>query len=561
MAKRSNIAWRGVLSAVLAGTIMLLSGCSMGKTSLYENAPSDYSIVYDVDGAQFAIPGRFISAATAVTEIREDSDFDAAWTYLYKNGEDQYMLFSMDQIVIACAKNTHFDFDEDEDKTAALDNSSIMGIWTSAVKKNLDYTDSGDASSEYKIIANTTAEVALTTNLFGDFVGKLSSIKSGDTEWSLFAGVPGDSMNDIPKEQLSVINSIAKSLTTGNADTEEITYEYSAGKADTENEEAQESSEAASSVETKEDTESKDAAADTESSEKADTGADETSKNESDDNDTEGDVKDPAAEDQKENPDEESDESSSAPESEGGEEPAGEKSSRGESKAPEDGNLPGRDESTDGPADDDENDAADTAGSVADNKDADESGDETDQAIEEDTGSKKETSSKTITVSNQKKEEADKITGAKASSVYSLLSAGEKGSLDAYSDTNREEEKAAVTLVKTCQGSDAESLITKYAGSHDSAPVGTQWTVAVYKADFTGLDDEPYIDVKFLGVDGEKLRHAGITYPSRTYDMDEDEDGNMMVYYAVPYNCAEYVLSFGEGSISNDRSAAYYLVK
>ena len=63
----------------------------------------------------------------------------------------------------------------------------------------------GKKNDYYKIISNVTAEVVITSELYGDYSGKLATIESGDEEWSLFVGVVAPSTGAMSKEQAAMV--------------------------------------------------------------------------------------------------------------------------------------------------------------------------------------------------------------------------------------------------------------------------------------------------------------------------------------------------------------------
>ena len=84
--------------------------------------------------------------------------------------------------------------------------------------------------------------------------------------------------------------------------------------------------------------------------------------------------------------------------------------------------------------------------------------------------------------------------------------------------------------------------------------------MATYDVDYKGNAERPSVNSKLYGLNGKKLYLNGIGYSTRTYDMNyKAEDGkNMMIYYALPINCKDYVLAFGDGNVDNLYQAAYY---
>ena len=70
-----------------------------------------------------------------------------------------------------------------------------------------------------------------------------------------------------------------------------------------------------------------------------------------------------------------------------------------------------------------------------------------------------------------------------------------------------------------------------------------------YSVDFTGSGiSNGYVNVRFTGLDGEKLYYKGIGYSKRTYDINNNvqTDGTLssghIAYYPVPNGCTDYML-------------------
>lgn len=74
------------------------------------------------------MPENFLSDATAVTSISQDSDYEAAETYLYKNGDSCYMLFNMKSVIVAVSTDTSYNLSESDDVDGSITNSTLNGI-------------------------------------------------------------------------------------------------------------------------------------------------------------------------------------------------------------------------------------------------------------------------------------------------------------------------------------------------------------------------------------------------------------------------------------------------
>ena len=414
----------------------------------------------------------------------------------YTELKDSYILFSITQMVIAVQKGTHFNFANTNDKDACLDQSSVMGIWTSKIDKKLKYDDY-NKKGIYKIIATVDAEVVITTDIYDNFVGQLATIQSGTDEWSLFVGVPGMSYeDDVTKDEKATIEAVAKSFMPYTNPNPEPTYAVIAG--------------------------------------------DETLPNNGEDflNSTE-----PSTEEMSEG---ETTESEPETEQEGSAVETSETSAESSEISTDSSEIPA--ESSEIPEETSE--------------------------TEEETAAQRETRPANgemvgLTLNNQRKAIISKD-GIIDSSVFSFLDIGQTGSINAIEDGTGNTLEMAAKLRKVYKGTEAIQMIQDFCASgkagyeYTDPPVGTLWQVA--ESDlfiFNELEEMPYVDSRIVGVDGNLLKHAGITYTSRTYDMNwkaTDDFKGYMFYYAVPANCHEYVLSIGAGKNKNGYKSAYYLI-
>lgn len=206
--------------------MLLTTGCG---SSLYEKQPANYTYVTSVKGASFSMPENFLEAATAITNINKDMDYSNS-VYLYKNGETTYLLFDIDTAVIAVENKTTFDFLNTDNVVESLENNSLDGIWFNPEGKKLDYS-AENKGGEYKLIATVGADVSITTDTYGSFVGKMAYIQTENYECTMFVGYSGEKYDDLPKEKKDIIDHITKSLTLS-GDTE---YYTAATPKDTEN--------------------------------------------------------------------------------------------------------------------------------------------------------------------------------------------------------------------------------------------------------------------------------------------------------------------------------------
>lgn len=490
---------------VLAGCLCvvmvagLLTGCG-GSSSSY----SGYKEHTEVEGVTFSIPSSFTDSATSVSEISSNGDFKSDVTYEFKNGTDTYLLFNMEGIIVIVRKGTDFGFFDTDDKQSCLKNSSILSVQLTLPEraKKFDYEDV-TSDNVYRLIGTVKAEAVITRNVYGDFIGKVSSICIGNDEWTLFAGVPGTRYNRITKDQQKVIEAIAESFkpvtTTNDGATTESTEESSnTGSTTTVISGGSSKNYISSSASTEATAEGQ------ETGETSDTSSSQT------------------ASSQAENSSEEPVAASSV-----------------------------------------------SAGTVEEQKpeeSATETSEENEEAKSDDTDQGDSDPENGIHMSNQK--EATVVGDAKLSDIYSMLSIGDKGKAQVISDEAGEVITVAVTLNKVVTGQEAIDTIKEYCTSgksgysYEQPPTGTQWALAVYDIDYEGNSERPSVNAKIRGLNGDKLYVNGIGYSSRTYDMNyQASDGkNFMVYFAVPINCKEYALVFGDGSTDNLYQAAYFRI-
>lgn len=197
--------------------IIILVGCGKinSTSSIYAAAGEGYTDIVSIDNLLFSIPLYISNAATAVTQITDEMDYYSNNAYSYKDGSSTYILFCMDELVVIASKGTTFGFSQTISKEECLNNSPLINTWFKKDRKKFSYIE-GQNSNYYKIIADVSAEVAITTELYGDFIGKLAVIETPDEEWGLFAGVASESFDSLSQQQSAFINSIAKSMTLYN---------------------------------------------------------------------------------------------------------------------------------------------------------------------------------------------------------------------------------------------------------------------------------------------------------------------------------------------------------
>jgi len=192
--------------------LFCITGCTK-KTDTDDKTKvlNDTSTIDDVDGICFTLPTYVSTKATAITQISDDMDYDTNVIYSYKNGKDTYILFCMDELIVIAVKGTSFSFSSATNKEEALSKSNLLNTWFSKSEKKFNYKEKSSESS-YKIIADVTAEVVITSQLYGDYSGKLAVIESEDTEWSLFVGAVAPTVDKLSKQQDSLLTTIIDSF-------------------------------------------------------------------------------------------------------------------------------------------------------------------------------------------------------------------------------------------------------------------------------------------------------------------------------------------------------------
>lgn len=159
----------------------------------------------------------------------------------------------------------------------------------------------------------------------------------------------------------------------------------------------------------------------------------------------------------------------------------------------------------------------------------------------------------------------------KQSTAFTPLKVGEWG-VGSVMKADYSMDFTAVYIDNIYTGEDATKLIKDNSGRKTTPKEGTSFVVVEYTTDVSSK--EGYLDIRFCGVDGEKLVQRGISYTQRTYDMldgeKESKDAHNLTtytkryaYYEVPTGCKEYLLSFGYRipGLEDQLEAANYLIK
>lgn len=191
-------------------TIVTVISCTGCGNSLYENHKENYTKVTSVDGVTFDMPENFLAQATAITNISKDEDYSAN-TYLYKDGENTYLLFNIGQVVVAVENQTGYRLKDATSVESAIKNNSLDGIWFDKIGKELSY-DEENKNDVYKLIATVKGDVSVTTEVYGVFTGKFAYVSTNDYECSMFVGIRGEDYDSLDSNAKSIVEHITKSL-------------------------------------------------------------------------------------------------------------------------------------------------------------------------------------------------------------------------------------------------------------------------------------------------------------------------------------------------------------
>ncbi len=546
-----------VMTAVLSAG-MILGGCSKSTNGgdMIIQRPEGYKDITDVNEIAFSVPSYFSSQATAITKVDQDSELDPNTLYMYSDGGQSFLLFCMNQVMIAVQRDTGFNFQNAEDKSSALSNSGILNIWMKREgKKDFDYQDVTDGSS-YKIIGTVTAEAVITTDLFGDYVGKMSVISNGENEWGLFVGVPGSKYDELDKSKKEIITNIVKSLRPGTAEPEKETeYAVQIGTSGEEKPDAPEDIDVAQ--------------ADTSSEyarevEIVDVGEGEN--NSSSEGSFEA-VTEISADVPEETQEEISEETKAAEK----EEPAA-----GEAKeAPEENleveivEVPAEEHATEEtsaeePVEETPREKVD--GSQEDTEEQEPSEEiiaEAEVKEEPKEQEKAKPKQNIIVLDNQKKQKSD-VNNAYYSDIYSMVNIGDTGKLDVKTG-NASLMECRLTLNEIYIGKTAVKKLNEKLGISQmlDLPSGCAWSVAKCTINYDDVNGTPTVQGKFKGLDGNNIRYLGVEYGDRVYTCFDKatKSGIYYYYYAVPIGCKDYCLVFGDGNETNGGHSAYFHVK
>jgi len=520
-----------ILPIIILGIIALVvinhnKNAGANKTVSQKNG---YQKIYSVKGSEFQVNQQIVDRATAVTKISNDSRFVPEEFYSYTDGESKYLTFNMKGIVIACEKGTTFNFEASEDKEEALTSNSLMGIWFDKDTRNFKVKDEKDRCE-----ADAKAQVAITTDLYGDFVGKLVTITDKTNEWALFVGCPGTKYKDLPGSNKKIIEGIAETFTLSDG----IVYTPPEYEFTISGDMASKLSESDNKISESEDQVQKPEEPVYEVSENnmpisADFIVPVSDNSVSDNAVSENSVSDNSVSDNSV-----SDNTVSENETVSGNEEESvsgdliEVSDETPVEEPEAPVEPTEESSEEAPSE------------------------ETSELQGEPAERPSEGEIRGIEVSNEETAEVDET--IHNSSLGSLLRIGNISTSSVYTGEETESVKMITVRLNRVEEKPEDTPDKDYI-----LPDGCHWEMAEFDAQFQ--DGEHYIDTRLIGADGKHLKYRGIKYPMRTYDDNKNikTDGGIIYgyrfYYVVPNGCTDYILKIG-GVTNQPIPAAYYHV-
>lgn len=481
----------GIVAAIIVVVLIVAAGSKSQSNAVKEG---NYKTITDVDGVKFAIDRKSIDESTAVLEITDRIDFLYNLTYSYRNGEDMFLMFSIEQNIVVVKKGTNFNFAQNgiEESLAA---NSLNGIWFTVDGKTPKPPKEGE-----KFTVDVEGQVVITNGIYNDFYGKLTTITHEGTEWSMFVGADARY-----KEILApTIEYVTESFVLfEREETNTSNYEVSLDDG------------SFAMVEEKEPititpAEPEDTAYETKL----------------DDNMPKETI--PMVDNKETTPEE----TFPAPDEDTGLETV----------------IPNNEE-TEVPVIEEPIDTA-----PPENENTEES---SNKPLEEERFSV-DNNQANITIDNS---------SAYTSSVYFMLNVGNMGYMDVYSEETCALEGAFIKPTRVLSAEETKKAIEDYCKSGKSyytemkAPDGCHFEGIEYDVKYSS--GAGYTDIRLCGFDGEKLRHRGIAYSQRTYDILSDtiKDGwhcGNICFYIVPNGCKEYAIKCGDGDEQSGSYRAYF---
>ncbi len=480
-------------------------------------AEGNYKTINEVNGVSFIVNTNIMNKATAVSEISEKINIDPELLYLYKDGKENYLLFGLNNIVVAVEKGTEFPLHKDM-TDLDIESASVCGIWfeQSGLKLQADYESN---AVTFEVIGGLN----ISNNLYTDYVGKLKILSDGEEQWAIFCGIPGaDKYKNLSDNAKKGIDTIVSSLVQSDyvAPTNEEVYAVRIDNAQMQQTAESDAEQVTPSPATTPSAEVKES----EEASVEDTEEDVTEVK--DEAEPSEEVSEDVAED-----DEATEDVEVAEEPVGEPEPTEEIEEPTPTPEPEPAYIAEKEKTT------------------------------------VDRGS-------SVQLDNQKLVMNKKSNEAYSSDIYSMLSLKDNGIIGEFDIHTKQIVTPIINISRIYKGKTAVDMIKEYCketGDYDyfDAPIGCEWHVAEYSLLYKNCATKPYINIKLRGIDGNNLVHKGIKYTKRTYDMfnkaewNGDYYGVCYCYYAVPIDVKEYALECGLGTVTGDTGsqAAYYHIK
>lgn len=177
---------------------------------VHEKYKKNYTTITSVDGVEFDMPIELLTQATAITNMPKEMDYSSN-TYSYKDGNNTYMLFNMEQFIIVVENQTGYRLRDVSDIEETMKANPLDGIWFEEVEKDTLHTKTSE-DNVFKAVANVTSEISISNQHQGKFVGKFAYISENDYECSMFVGFKGESYNNIDTTKRKIMNYITRSL-------------------------------------------------------------------------------------------------------------------------------------------------------------------------------------------------------------------------------------------------------------------------------------------------------------------------------------------------------------
>ena len=198
---------------VIIGSVFAGRNKSTSVENLTQEKMPGFTEITCIQGASFFVNSQFTEKATAITQVSDNITFQRNQYYSYKNGEDRYLLFNMEQLIVAAQKGTDFWIGDSNDKEHSLLNTNMMNIWFTQGSKKFDSTTISNGVT----VTVATAGVSINSTTYGDFCGKLVNINKDGEEWSLFVGVPGERFDKLSDNSKKGIETICSTFSFSNS--------------------------------------------------------------------------------------------------------------------------------------------------------------------------------------------------------------------------------------------------------------------------------------------------------------------------------------------------------